>query len=446
MNFYKKFFSIYILLVFQNVLTLSVNLADNLMLGAYSEQALSGVTAVNQVQFVFQQLLNAIGEGLVIIGTQYWGKRNIEAVKKISAAAVRYAVGIALLLFIITGFFPEKIVGIFTTEQMIIKEGASYLSIVKWSYLFFAITMMSLALLRTVEVVRPAFVLSICVLVNNCGINYILIYGRFGFPQMGVRGAAIGTVTARIVECILALWFLFEREKWLGMKRTDLFKIDHQLHKDYLKLMLPLLCIQGMWGVNTALQTVILGHMTPRAIAANSAASNLFLLVKSTAVGAALTGAIIIGKAVGEGNMNRVRDYAKKMQILFVLIGILAGSLLYFLRIPILSLYDLSPETKELANTFLIILSVVCVGMSYQMPTNDGIIKGGGNPMFVMKLNILSIWIIVIPISFFAAFVMKASPEVVVCCLNADQIFKCIPAYIMANHGKWIRKLTRESE
>ncbi|MGN1166031.1 MAG: MATE family efflux transporter [Lachnospiraceae bacterium] len=444
LKFYKKFFALYVLLVFQNVLTLSVNLADNLMLGAYSEQALSGVTAVNQVQFVFQQLLNAIGDGLVILGTQYWGKRNIKAVKKISAAAVRYAVCIALLLFVITGLFPEKIVGIFTTEQMIIKEGASYLNIVKWSYLFFALTMVSLALLRTVEVVRPAFILSICVLVINCGINYILIYGRFGFPQMGVRGAAIGTVTARIVECILALWFLFKREKWLEMKRTDLIKIDHQLHKDYLKLMFPLLCIQGMWGVNTALQTVILGHMTPRAIAANSVASNLFLLVKSTAVGAALAGAIIIGKAVGEGNMNRVRDYAKRMQLLFVLIGIVAGTLLYFLRIPILSFYDLSPETKELANTFLIILSVVCVGMSYQMPTNDGIIKGGGNPMFVMKLNILSIWIIVIPISFIAAFVMKASPAVVVCCLNADQIFKCIPAYIMANHGKWMRELTRK--
>lgn len=128
---------------------------------------------------------------------------------------------------------------------------------------------------------------------------------------------------------------------------------------------------------------------------------------------------------------------------MFLVIGILAGTLLFFLRIPVLSLYDLSPATKDMANTFLIILSVVCVGMSYQMPTNIGIIRGGGSAAYVIKLDLISIWGIVLPLSFFMAFVVKASPAVVVCCLNADQIFKCIPAFLKVNYGNWIRKLTR---
>ena len=195
--------------------------------------------------------------------------------------------------------------------------------------------------------------------------------------------------------------------------------------------------VQSLWGVNTALQTVILGHMTSAAIAANSAASTLFLMVKSTA-------SIIIGKTIGTGDIALTKVYAKVMQRMFLVIGILSGILLFFIRIPILNLYDLSSATKDMANTFLIILSVVCVGMSYQMPTNNGIIRGGGNAMFVVKMDLISIWGIVIPLSFFMAFVMKASPAVVVCCLNADQIFKCVPAFLESHYGNWIRKLTRE--
>ena len=127
-----------------------------------------------------------------------------------------------------------------------------------------------------------------------------------------------------------------------------------------------------------------------------------------------------------------------------MLIGIVSGSILFLIRIPVLGLYDLSNETRDMANAFLIILSVVCVGMSYQMPANNGIIRGGGNAMFVVKMDLVSIWIIVLPLSFYMAFVVKASPVIVVCCLNADQIFKCIPAFLEVNYGNWIRKLTRD--
>lgn len=205
-----------------------------------------------------------------------------------------------------------------------------------------------------------------------------------------------------------------------------------------------MLFVQGLWGVNTALQTVILGHMTTAAIAANSAASTLFLMVKSTAVGASSTASVIIGKAVGEGDMAKVKRYSNRLQKLFLVIGICSGIFLFFLRIPVLSLYNLNPETMKMANTFLIILSIVDVGMSYQMPTNNGIIRGGGNAMFVVKMDLISIYLIVLPLSFFMAFVVKASPAVVVCCLNADQIFKCVPAFLESHYGNWVRQLTRE--
>ena len=444
-TFYRNFFSIYIALVLQNVVTLSVNLADNMMLGAYSETSLAGVAAVNQIQFVYQQFLLALGDGLVIFCSQYWGKRQTAPMKKIAATAMHAGLLIAIALFALVSLFSRQAVGIFTTDGPIIGEGVKYLRIIRFTYLFFAVTQLLLAALRSAETVRIAFQLSILTFFINCGINYVLIFGNFGAPRMGVRGAAVGTLIARMIECAVLIAYIAKKDKNLNLKLKDYLQFDRVLAKDYFKVTAPMLFVQGLWGVNTALQTVILGHMKATAIAATSLASTLFLMVKSTAVGASSAASVIIGKTIGTGDIARVKEYSGRLQKMFIVIGVLSGIFLFFIRIPVLGLYDLQPATKVMANAFLIILSVVCVGMSYQMPTNNGIIRGGGNAMFVVKMDLVSIWMIVLPLSFIMAFVVKASPIVVVCCLNADQIFKCVPAFLESHYGNWIRKLTREA-
>lgn len=443
-TFYKSFFSLYIALVLQNVITLSVNLTDNVMLGAYSETALSGAAAVNQIQFVFQQLLNGLGDGVVIFCSQYWGKKQTETMKRISAVAMHAAITVSVLLFILVSLFPPEAVGIFTTDESIIQEGAKYLQVIRFTYLLFAVTQILLATLRSAEIVKIAFRLSILTFFVNCGLNYLFIFGHFGMPELGIEGAAVGTLAARILEITILIIFIWKRENRLQIRFKDYWKLDKGLCRDYFRVAAPMVVTQGLWGVNTALQTVILGHMTAAAIAANSAASTLFLLVKSISVGASSSASVIIGKTVGGGDLALVKTYAKRLQKLFLGIGILSAGLLFFLRVPFLSLYDLQPETMEMTNTFLLIFCVVVMGMSYQMPTNNGIIRGGGNAMFVVKMDLISIWLIVIPVSFFMAFVVEASPVVVFCCLNADQIFKCIPAFLKANYGNWIRRLTKE--
>ncbi len=406
-SFYRKFLTIYVALVLQNVVTLSVNLADNMMLGSYSETALSGVAAVNQIQFIYQQLLMALGDGLVIFCSQYWGKRQTEPMKKISATAMHAGLLIAILLFALVSIFPRQAVGIFTTEESIIREGVSYLSIIRFTYLFFAVTQILLATLRSVEVVKIAFYLSVMTFFVNCGINYVLIYGHFGAPEMGAAGAAIGTLAARMTELVVLIIYIIKKEKQLHLSIRSYLQHDRVLSGDYFRVTAPMLVVQGLWGVNTALQTVILGHMTAAAIAANSVASTIFMMVKSMAVGAASTASIIIGNTIGTGDIALVKKYSGRLQRIFVVIGLVSGLLLFLIRVPILQLYDLSASTKEMANTFLIILSVVVIGMSYQMPTNNGIIRGGGNAMFVVKMDLISIWGIVIPLSFVMAFVVK---------------------------------------
>lgn len=268
-NFYRNFLKLCSMLVLQNVVTLSVNLADNIMLGAFSETALSGVTTVNQVQFVFQQLLMALGDGLVIFGSQYWGKKETEPVRKISAWAMRTGLFIAFVLFILASLFPTQLLGLFTTDQTIIEAGRSYLAIIRFTYFFFAVTQILLATLRCVEIAGVAFGLSVMTLVINCSINWILIYGHFGAPRMGAAGAAVGTLTARIAEICVLIIYICKKQNWIGICIRDYLHSDLRFGRKYYKVVCPLLVLQGLWGVNTALQTAILGHMTAAAIAAN---------------------------------------------------------------------------------------------------------------------------------------------------------------------------------
>ncbi len=442
-DFFHSFFRLYFLIVLQTVVSLSVNLADNVMLGSYSETALSGVAAVNQIQFVYVMIIGALTEGMVIFCSQYWGTRRTEPMKRICATAVRASLLFAVILFFLVSLFPRQAMLLFTNEESIIAEGMSYLSIIRYTYVFFAITQVLLSILRSVENVRIAFYLSIMTFCVNCGINYVLIYGRFGAPELGAKGAAIGTLTARILEVIVLVIFIATREHSLRLKLRDFFKTEGVLTKDYIKITTPMFVVQTLWGLNTAMQTVILGHMTASAIAANSVASTIFLVVKSMSIGAASATSVLIGKAIGIGDMRIVNAYSKTLQKIFVVIGILSAVVLFVIRIPILNLYDLSDTTRAMANTFLLIECVVVLGMAYQMPVNNGLIRGGGSPGFVVKMDLISIWCIVIPLSFFVAFYVKAAPAVVVCCLNADQVFKCVPAYIKVNHGRWVKKLTR---
>ena len=443
-KFYRMFLVLFLPIVLQNVISLSVNLTDNLMLGRYAESALSGVTAVNQIQFIYQNLLIGIGDGLVILASQYWGKKDTETIRKVASIAMRTALVLMLVLFIVVSVFPEQVVGLFTKDPAIVAEGVKYLNIVRFTYPFFCVTTILLAVLRSTEVVKIAFYLSISTLCINFCINWCLIYGHFGLPRLGVEGAAIGTLTARIVEFIVMLFYIAKKEANLHLKLKDFLHLDHSIMGDYFRISLPILFIAAMWGVNTAMQTAILGHLTSSAIAANSMASNLYLIVKTIAVGAASTTNVLIGKAIGQGDMKVVKQYAKTFQVMFVLMGICCGLILFVLTEPVLSLYSFSDESRQMARTFLHILCIVMVGMCYQMPVNSGINKGGGATKYAMILDLVSIWCIVIPLSFFMAFYVKASPVVVVWCLNLDQLFKAVPAFIKVNFGHWAYKLTRE--
>lgn len=441
-DFYKSFFSLWYVLVLNNIIILSVNLADNIMLGAYSEAALSGAAACNQLQFIFQQIMVGLGNTAVVLGSRFWGQGRTDEIKKTATGAYLSCLFFSAIFFLLALTMPQQLVRLFTDSDVITEQGIEYLRIIKYTYPLFALTNVLLAVMRSAESVRIGFKVSLITLVLNISLNYLFIFGKLGIPQMGVKGAAIATLISRAAEFIVVLLHILLFEKNIKMSLKDFFVFDKKYVKNYLSACGAIVLTDGLFGVSTALQTVILGHMSDPAIAANSVASTLYQVLKVASVGSASAAAVIIGKTLGEGKNEKIREYARTMQIIFLCIGILTGILLFFIRIPILHFYNISAEAKELANAFLLVLCVTGVGTAYQMPVNTGIVRGGGDSKFVMKVDIISIWGIVLPLSFLAAFKFHLNPVIVIACLNSDQVFKCLPAFIKVNRYRWMKKVT----
>lgn len=443
-RFYKSFFSMMLMLMLQNIIILSVNLADNIMVTSYSETALAGVAAVNQIQFVLQQVVMGLGDALVSICSQYWGQKRTDPIKYVAKAAFIVGAGVGLILFIAATLFPYQLVGLFTPDKAIVEEGVKYLSVIKYTYIIFALTNVGLAMLRSVETIKVAFAVSMSTLFINCGINYLLINGNCGFPALGSKGAAIGTLSARSIELFIVIIYIFCIDKKLCAKFRSILKFDKPLMSDYFRHCRFFVIVALIFGIATALHTVILGHMDDNAIAANAASNSLFQILKVASIGASAASGVMIGKAIGAGDMSVIKSYTRTLQVIFLCVGTITSTLLFFLRGPVLSLYgNLSTEAHSLANLFLLVLCFTGFGTAYEMPTLIGIVRAGGDSKFVFWNDLISIFGITIPLSFLAAFVFKWHPAVVVLCLNADQVFKCGAAFFKANSYTWMKKLTR---
>ncbi len=443
-DFYKALFSMLVVVALQNLVAYSVNMADNIMLGKYSQEALSGAATVNQIFFMVQQFALSIGNALVAIAAQYWGQNRVEPIRVLTGIALKLGVIVSVVIIALCAFFPEMILRIFTDSPEIIAEGKMYLALIMWTFALFIITNVLMAALRAVGTVKISFYISIVSLLINVGINWVLIFGKFGLPRMGIRGAAVGTLVARIVELLIVVVYIWKVDKKLHLFQKGLFKLNRELRGDFTKVYVPIMFSQVLWGVSVPMQTAILGHLSDNAIAANSVATTFYQYLKVIVIAMSSTSAVMIGNAIGRGDMSRIKSDARTLAVIDVLIGLVLGVALVLLRNPLLSLYNLTPEAMVMARHLIVIMGFIMVGMSYQMPVSFGIIQGAGDAGFTMKMNMISTWCIVMPLSFMAAFWWKMPVELVVIFVQSDQIFKGLPTFIRFRGYKWVRKLTRQ--
>lgn len=444
-TFYKSFMILALSLALQNLLTYGVNMMDTLMLGRYSQNAMGGVSLCNQIQFLLQMLVVGAGEGAVVMGSQYWGRKKLEPIPHIIGVALRFGGALAVLLFILVFGWPNQILSLLSNDPAVIAEGAKYFSIIRYTYVIFTITNILVASLRSIGVVRIGYMISGSTLVINVCLNYLLIYGNLGFPEMGVRGAACATLIARCVELIIVIWFLKYRENVLNLNLRKLLHIDTSYVHDYMKVSLPVLINQALWGVAQMVQTGILGHLGGDVTAANAISVQVYQVLSVVCYGAASAAGIVVGRTIGEGNEKKLHPLVTTLQVLFLSIGLCSGLAIFLLRGPILAAFGgtLTENAYRLSRQFMLVLAITTVGTSYQMACDNGIIRGGGDTAFSAKMNLISMWGIIVPFSAMAAFWWKCPPVAVFFLLKWDQLYKAIPVGIRLHSWKWVKKVTR---
>lgn len=445
-TFYRTFAILTLSLALQNLLTYSVNLTDNIMLGRFSQDALSGASLCNQLQFFLQMLVQGVGEGVVVLGARYWGKKDLKPIPDIIGAGLRFGVSIAAVLFVLALLFPTQIIRLMTNDPVIMEQAVQYLQIICFTYVIFALTNMLTASLRSIGIVKIGYIISASTLCINICLNYVLIYGHFGAPALGVRGAAIATLVSRTVELLIVIWFLKFREHTLRLNWRKLLFIDTSYIRDYIHVSLPMLVTQTMWGASSIIQTAILGNMENAAmvVPANSISVLVFQILSVVGYGAASAAAIMTGRTLGEGHKERIDQTAFTFQIMFCIIGVFTGLIILLSRGPVLQIYNtLSPEAAELTRQFITVLAITSVGTCYQMAADCGILRAGGDTRFAMWNNLVFVWLICLPCAALSAFVFHFSPVVVFFCLKMEQLGKCPVIFLRVRSKKWIKQITR---
>ena len=442
-NFYRMLAALAIPVALQNLITFAVTLADNLMVGALGDAAVSGVYMGGQIQTLLQMFSGGIEGAILVLAAQYWGRRDVARIRCISAIGLRASLAFGLLLTAVCFAFPGAVLSLFTDKPRVIAEGAAYLRIVCLSYVFFCATQALIAATRSVDRARIGMWVSSVSLLVNVGLNYVLIFGKLGAPAMGVRGAALATLISRMAEAAVMLAYILAVDDRLKLRLKHFLESDGELRRDFIRCGAPIIGGQIVWSVNMMTNSAILGRFTEEVMTAASVANTMNSLAYVCMNGMSSAVSVITGKTVGEGRVAQMKEYARTVQLLFLGLGLLTGGMIALLRAPFISLYaGITPQARLYSMQFILVLSVTMIGTCYQAACLAGLVKAGGDVDFVFKNDAIFVFLVVLPSAFIAAR-LGAAPWVVFALLKSDQILKCFVAVVKINRFDWIRNLTR---
>ncbi|TPE20670.1 MATE family efflux transporter [Clostridium perfringens] len=445
-RFYRLLFSIALPIAVQNLITFMVSMVDTLMVGALGEIQLSAVSIANNLFFVLTILMFGLAGGSNIMISQYWGKGNVKTIHKILAIMYRVCLLITGIFIFIALFLPKYFMGIFTTDKAVIYFGASYLRIVCIGYLFYSITNCTIMMLRSVKTVSISIIVYTASLVVNSILNWILIFGNLGAPELGIRGAAIATVCARITEFSIVLVFMFIYERKIGLKIEHLLKLDKEILKDYVGLCTPVLCNELLWAIGASMISVIVGRMGTEVVAANSINGVAHQFVTVFIFGMSNATAVIIGNTIGEGKKEKAKEYAYSIGIFSVVMGCISGLMILLIKPFVVNFYNVSYSTKLIAMEIMTVTSGIIVFQSLASNFMMGVLRGGVDAKFVLINDLIFMWLVAIPGGFFVAFVLELPVALVFLVIKCDEILKSLTSVYRVISGKWINDVTKDYE
>ena len=449
--FYKSVLMIGLPIALQNMITLSVSVADTLMLGRADTTGLllSASSLANQPFNLMTTLCFGLSGGTSVLCTQYYGKGDYNAIRTVFSIVLRCAICLTFVFAFAVLVFPEWVMSLFTNNSATITAGAEYLSIIGWAYVFFGVSYTLQCMLRTVAKVNISVVTSIVSLLVNVLGNWVLIFGHLGFDPMGIRGAAIATLVARLVEFVIMFTYTFFIEKEIGYRLRHIFLGSSALFRDFVRYGIPVFLNEAAWSLAIAVQASIIGHIDyatgdpVAAYAINDIMSSLSILAIWGIAGGS---AVLVGSAIGEGDFDKARERANTFQLLGALCGLFGTVIILVLRDPILSLYDMEPVTHALAVDMLNVTAAMQVFVALSAVAIVGALRSAADTVFCFVSESLSLWCVSIPLAFLGANILELPVWSVILLMKSSEIIKAVVCHIRIMGGRFIKNVTREKD
>ena len=423
----------------QQFMTALVGACDAIMLGKLSQDAMSAVSLATQVTFVFNLFMFAFMAGENMFVAQYYGKGDYTGISQVFSLVTKICGCIAVVFLAGTLFFPEQLMRILTNEETLIVLGSEYLRVIGISYVFSGIAQTFLAIMKNCGAVNMSTLINGVMVILNIALNAVFIFGLSGFPKMGIKGAALATVLATVVQFLWSVGYVLCR---IRAVKFSLRSCEKKLFVRFWQKAVPLLINNLAWGIGFSMYSVIMGHLGTDAVAANGIANISKNLVVCFCLGLGNAGSIIVGNRLGADRLQEAKEVGETLTKTAIIAGIVSGLVLIALSPFITKMVDLTPTARGYLQKMLLISSYYIAGKSVNCMTIGGIFAAGGDSKFGMLCDSVTLWCIIVPLGCICAFILKLPVMVVYFVLNLDEIIKLPVVYKHYKKYKWIKNLT----
>ena len=423
----------------QQFMTALVGACDAIMLGKLSQDAMSAVSLATQVTFVFNLFMFAFMAGENMFVAQYYGKGDYTGISQVFSLVTKICGCIAVVFLAGTLFFSEQLMRILTNEETLIVLGSEYLRVIGISYVFSGIAQTFLAIMKNCGAVNMSTLINGVMIILNIALNAVFIFGLSGFPKMGIKGAALATVLATVVQFLWSVGYVLCR---IRAVKFSLRSCEKKLFGRFWQKTVPLLINNLAWGIGFSMYSVIMGHLGTDAVAANGIANISKNLVVCFCLGLGNAGSIIVGNRLGADRLKEAKEAGGTLTRTAIIAGIVSGLVLIVLSPFITKMVDLTPTARGYLQKMLLICSYYIAGKSVNCMTIGGIFAAGGDSKFGMLCDSVTLWCIIVPLGCICAFILKLPVMVVYFVLNLDEIIKLPVVYKHYKKYKWIKNLT----
>lgn len=438
-EFYKAVIRIMLPVALQQAINMGVNMMDTMMLGSFGEVQLSASSLANQYYNFFTILCMGIIGGCSVLAAQYWGAGEKEKVRETFNMAMRLTAFVSILFMILTWIFPTQIMSVYTTESDVICQGVRYLRITAFIFLIHGTGLVAAQLMRSVGQARLGLVVSAISFVVNIAANYIFIFGKLGMPRMEIAGAALGTLIARGAEFITTFVYILGMDKSLGLRIRHLKKSPSKaFYRSYFRLGAPVLVSDSLLGLGGNIVSVVLGHMGAAVVASNAICQVVDRLCTVVIQGVSNASGIITGQTLGTGDRKKAMEQGETFYFFSIVFGALSALAVFVFGPMTIAVYSLNQDTIVLVHQMMNAYVVIVFFQAIQSVMTKGVLRGGGDTKFLMKADILFMWLVSIPLGAAGGLLFGWPAWVVMLCLRADYVIKSVWCVSRLLSGKWI--------